>query len=172
MEPRLFDLDLQLLADATLMIIAVFVLFLVASYFLFNPVREMLAKRQAKIRDELDSAESDKEEAAALRAQYEEKLRSINKEAEEILSDARKRALENENKIVAEAKEEAARIVERARTEAELEKQKAADDVKREMVVIASMMAGKVVKASIDTTIQESLINETLKEIGEGTWQS
>ncbi len=172
MEPRLFDLDLQLLADATLMIIAVFVLFLVASYFLFNPVREMLAKRQAKIKDELDSAQSDKEEAAALRVQYEEKLRSINKEAEEILSDARKRALENENKIVAEAKEEAARIVERARTEAELEKQKAADDVKREMVVIASMMAGKVVKASIDTTIQESLINETLKEIGESTWLS
>lgn len=172
MEPRLFDLDLQLLADATLMIIAVFVLFLVASYFLFNPVREMLAKRQARIKDELDSAQNDKEEAAALRAQYEEKLRSINKEAEEILGDARKRALENENKIVAEAKEEAARIVERARTEAELEKQKAADDVKREMIVIASMMAGKVVKASIDTTIQESLINETLKEIGESTWQS
>lgn len=172
MEPRLFDLDLQLLADATLMIIAVFVLFLVASYFLFNPVREMLAKRQAKIKDELDSAASDKEEASKLREQYEAKLKDINKEAEEILSDARKRALENENKIVAEAKEEAARIVERARVEAELEKQKAADDVKREMVVIASMMAGKVVKASIDTTIQESLINETLKEIGESTWQS
>ena len=94
------------------------------------------------------------------------------REAEEILSDARKRAMENENKIVAEAKEEAARIIERARVEAELEKQKAADDVKREMVVLASMMAGKVVKASIDTAIQESLVNETLKEIGESTWQS
>lgn len=172
MEPRLFDLDLQLLADATLMIIAVFVLFLVASYFLFNPVREMLAKRQAKIKNELDDAAKDKEEAALLREQYDEKLKNINKEAEEILSDARKRALENENKIVAEAKEEAARIIDRARVEAELEKQKAADDVKREMVVLASMMAGKVVKASIDTTIQESLVNETLKEIGESTWQS
>ena len=172
MEPRLFDLDLQLLADATLMIIAVFVLFLVASYFLFNPVREMMAKRQAKIKNELDSAAKDKEDASKLRMQYEEKLKSINKEAEEILSDARKRALENENKIVAEAKEEAARIIDRARVEAELEKQKAADDVKREMVVLASMMAGKVVKASIDTTVQESLINDTLKEIGENTWQS
>lgn len=172
MEPRLFDLDLQLLADATLMIIAVFVLFLVASYFLFNPVREMLAKRQAKIKNELEDAAKDKEDAALLRAQYEEKLKSINKEAEEILSDARKRGLENENKIIAEAKEEAARIIDRARVEAELEKQKAADDVKREMVVLASMMAGKVVKASIDTTIQESLVNETLKEIGESTWQS
>lgn len=172
MEPRLFDLDLQLLADAALMIIAVFVLFLVASYFLFNPVREMLAKRKEKIKSELDDAAKDKENAALLREQYEEKLKNIDKEADEILSDARKRALENENKIVAEAKEEAARIIDRAKVEAELEKQKAADDVKREMVVLASMMAGKVVKASIDTTIQESLVNETLKEIGESTWQS
>ena len=172
MEPRIFDLDLQLLADATLMIIAVFVLFLVASYFLFNPVREMLAKRQAKIKTELDSAAKDKEDASGLKKQYEEKLKNIDKEAEEILSDARKRALESESKIVAQAKEEAARIIDRAKVEAELEKQKAADDVKREMVVLASIMAGKVVKASIDTTVQESLINETLKEIGESTWQS
>ncbi len=172
MEPRLFDLDLQLLADAVLMIIAVFVLFLVASYFLFNPVREMLAKRQAKIKDELDSAAKDKEDAKDLKQQYEDKLKNIDKEAEEILSDARKRAQENENRIVADAKEEAARIIDRAKVEAELEKQKAVDDVKREMVVLASIMAGKVVKASIDTTVQESLINETLKEIGDSTWQS
>ena len=172
MDGRLFDLDLQLLADATLMLIAVFVLFLIASYFLFNPVREMMAKRQAKIKGELDSAAKDREDASLLKEQYEEKLKNINIEAEAILSDARKRALENENKIVAQAKDEAARIIDRARVEAELEKQKAADDVKREMVVLASIMAGKVVKASIDTTVQESLVNETLKEIGESTWQS
>ena len=172
MDGRLFDLDLQLLADASLMIIAVFVLFLIASYFLFNPVREMMAKRQAKIKGELDSAAKDMEDASLLKKQYEEKLKNINAEAEAILSDARKRALENENKIVAQAKEEAARIIDRAKVEAELEKQKAADDVKREMVVLASIMAGKVVKASIDTTVQESLVNETLKEIGESTWQS
>lgn len=172
MEPRLFDLDLQLIADAGLMIIAIFVLFLFASYFLFNPAREFLKKRQDKIKSELDNAAKDMEDAAALRAEYEDKLKNIDKEAEEILSDARKRALENENKIVAEAKQEAARILERAGVEAELEKQKAADDVKREMVVIASMMAGKVVKASIDANMQESLVDETLKEIGESTWLS
>ena len=122
MEPRLFDLDLQLIADSVLMIIAIFVLFLVASYFLFDPVREMLAKRQAKIKDELDSAAKNKEDAEALRVQYEEKLKGIDKEAEEILSDARKRALENENRIIAQAKEEAASIMERARVEAQLEK--------------------------------------------------
>ena len=172
MEPRVFDLDLQLLADSALMIVAVFVLFLIASYLLFNPVRDMMAKRQAKIKGELDDAAKDKEDAAALKAEYEEKLKNVDKEAEEILSDARKRALANENRIVADAKEEASRIIERAKVEAALEKEKAADDMKREMVVLASMTAGKVVKASIDTTVQESLVNETLKEIGESTWQS
>ncbi len=40
------------------------------------------------------------------------------------------------------------------------------------MVVLASMMAGKVVSAAIDTTVQDSLVEETLKEIGESTWLS
>lgn len=172
MQPRLFDLDFQLLADASLMIIAVFVLFLVASHLLFNPVRDMLEKRQEKIKTELDSAASDMEEARSLKEEYEARLKNVDKEAEAILADARKRALANENKIVADAREEAARIIERANTEAELEKKKAADDVKREMVTLASLMAGKVVSAAIDTTVQDSLIEETLKEIGEDTWLS
>ena len=90
-------------------------------------------------------------------------VQNIDKEAEAILSEARKKALANENRIIAEAKEEAARIIERAETEAELEKKKAADDVKREMIVIASMIAGKVVNSSIDATVRDSLIDETLK---------
>ena len=172
MEPRLFDLDLQLIADAGLMIIAVFALFLIASKLLFNPVRDMMQKRQDKIKGELDSAAKDMENAAKLKADYESKIKNIDKEAEAILSEARKKALANENKIVAEAKEEAARIIERAKAEAELEKKKAADDMKREMIVIASMMAGKVVNSSIDMAVRDSLVDETLKEIGESTWLS
>ena len=50
---RLFDLDWQLIADSCLMIIAVFVLFLVMSYFLFNPARKMLNSRKEKIQNEV-----------------------------------------------------------------------------------------------------------------------
>ncbi len=169
---RLFDLDWQLLADSCLTIIAVFFLFLALSYFLFNPARKMLNARKEKIHNELEDAKQNMESAQSLKAQYEEKLKDIDKEAEEILSDARKRALVNENQIIADAKEEAARIIERARVEAELEKQKMADDVKKEMISLASMMAGKVVAASIDTTVQDQLIEETLKEMGDSTWQN
>lgn len=169
---RLFDLDLQLIVDAGLTIIALFFLFMVLSYMLFNPARKMLEGRQNKIKSELDNAAADMEAARALKEEYEEKIREIDKEADRILGEARKKALANESQIVAQAKEEAARIMDRARREAELEKQKAADDVKREMISLASLMAGKVVSASIDTTVQESLVDETLKEIGEGTWLS
>lgn len=169
---RLFDLDWQLLADSCLTIIAVFVLFLALSYFLFNPARKLLNNRKEKIQGELETAKKDMEEAQGLKAEYESKLQEINKEAESILSDARKRALNNENQIIAQAKEEAAAILERARTEAELEKQKMSDDIKKEMISIASLMAGKVVSASIDTTVQNQLIDETLKEMGDKTWLS
>ncbi|WWR15699.1 F0F1 ATP synthase subunit B [Lachnospiraceae bacterium JLR.KK008] len=172
MDSYLFDLTPQLLHDAVLSMIAVFTLFLIASHFLFQPVRDMLQKRREKIKDELDDAKQNQETAQSLKAEYEEKLRNVEKEAEEILSAARKKALANEAKIIAEAKEEAARIRQRAETEAELEKKKAADDVKKEMVSIASLMAGKVVAASIDATVQDGLIEETLKEIGDTTWLS
>lgn len=169
---RLFDLDWQLIADATGMIIAIFVLFLAMSYFLFEPAKKVLKNRQEKIKNELDEAQSSMEQANALKEEYEMKLKNIESEREEILSEARKNALKNEGEIIARAKEEAARIMERAHTEAMLEKQKVADDVKREMITIASVMAGKVVAAGMNAQIQEQLIDDTLKEIGDSTWLS
>ena len=172
MEPRLFDLDFQLFHDAALMIIAVVALFLIMSYFLFNPARAFLQKRQEKIRTELEDAKNNQEDAKALKAEYESKLKNIDKEAESILADARKRALASENRIIAAAKEDAAAIIERAKEEAKLEKQKMADEVKKEIVAVAALMAGKVVASSMDVAIQDSLIDETLKEIGDSTWLS
>lgn len=167
---RLFDLDWQLLADSCLMIIAIFFLFLIMSYFLFNPARKLLNGRKEKIQSELETARSDMEEAGRLKEEYENKLQDVNREAESILSEARRKALNNENQIIAQAKEEAARILEKARADAELEKQKMSDDIKREIVSVASHMAGKVVAAAIDTTVQNELIEETLKEMGDKTW--
>lgn len=168
----LFNLDPQLLFDTILLAVAVFFLFLLMSYLLFNPARKFLKDRQERIEGDITHAREDKESAGALKAEYEAKLREADKEADVILAEARQKAVANEAKIVAEAKEEANRILKRAKEEAELEKKHAMDDMKQEMIVIASMMAQKVVAASIDTQIQSSLVDETLKEMGESTWLS
>ena len=169
---RLFTLDAQLLFDTIVLALSMLFLFTILSYLLFNPVRDMLEKRRQKIVDDQETAKREKQEAIAYKEEYDRKLKEVDKEAQEILSTARKKAKQNEAKIVAEAKEEAARIIARANAEVELEKKRALDDVKQEMITIASMMAEKIVSASIDTKVQESLIDETLKEMGESTWLS
>lgn len=167
---RLFDLDMQLLHDAGLMILAVFFLFLILSYALFNPVRKMLADRRAKIEGELKNAKESEEAGEALKAQYEAKLAEADKEVQEILADARKRALAAEAKTLAEAREEAARIREQARRDAELEKRKASDQVRTEIVEVATLMAEKLLAANIDAARSQALLDETIEALGRETW--
>jgi F-type H+-transporting ATPase subunit b len=169
---RLFNLDPQLLHDAVLLAIAIFVMFTLLSYLLFNPARDFLKKREERVKDNIDSAQKAKEDAEKLRAEYEEKLHNIHLEENEILSAARKKALENETKIIEEAKAEAAAIIERGNKQTELAVKKAQDDIKKEIISVAAMIAEKVVSENIDLTIQDSLIDDTLKEIGDQTWLS
>ena len=132
----------------------------------------MLKKRQDKVKNDIDSAEKSREDAAKLKEEYENRLREIQKEEDAILSAARQKALENETKIIDQAKAEAANIIERANHQAELEMKKAQDEIKKEIITVASMVAGKAVSEKLDIEIQDSLIDDTLKEIGEKTWQS
>lgn len=169
---RLIGFDAQLLADSAITGINIFILFFALSYLLFNPVRDVLEKRKEKIADELAKAADDKTSAAAMKAEYEAKMKDVNKEVEDILEAARRRGKTREAEMVEEAKAEAARIIERANREVELERKKAIADMKQEVIDIAALMAGKVVENSMNVTIQDALIEETLKEMGENTWQS
>lgn len=169
---RLFELDLQLFHDTILLAVSVFVLFTVLSYLLFEPARKLLEDRKEKISKNIAAAVSDKKEAARVKEEYKTRLRHVEKEAEEILSEARSKALKNEARILEKAREEASRIIRHAGEEASLEKKRVLDEMKQEMISIAALMAAKVVTASIDTTIQAALVEETLKEIGGSTWQS
>lgn len=167
---RIFGLDAQLLFDILIQGLAVFLLFIFLSYILIEPVKKILSERQAKIENDIASAAKDREEAAKLKAEYDEKIKNADDEAGEILSAARKKAVKNEENIIAEAKVEASRIISRANQEAALEKNKVKDEVKQEIIGVATAMAGKFVEGAMDDAKQASLIEETLKEMGDDTW--
>ena len=82
----------------------------------------------------------------------------------------KKQTLKREDEIIEEAKAEAEKIRERARKEMELEKKQAIDDMKKEMIEVATLIAGKVVSGNIDVKVQEKLVDDTLQEIGDSTW--
>ncbi len=168
----IFRLDAQLLFDAAILAFNIFLLFILLSYILFNPARNMLKKRQEMITATREETAVANEEAKALKEEYDAKLKEADKAAEAILAEARKKAIKNEEKIISDAKLEAAAIIEQARKEANLEKEKASDDVKKEIIKVATLMASKMVSASISEAEQGALIDETLREMGDDTWLS
>lgn len=72
----LFNLDAQLLFDTALLAIAVFFLFMLMSYLLFDPARKLLKDRQEKIENDIDTARSDKERLRLLRQSTRKNLRT------------------------------------------------------------------------------------------------
>lgn len=172
LDNRIFGLDPQLLFNLVFQGIAIFLLFMAASRLLLDPVRKILEDRKARVLREMRDAAADREEAARIKEEYDNKMKNVDRTAEQILSDTRKKAMERESEIIADARDEAARIIKSARQEAELEKKRVKDEVKQEMISVASLMTEKIVAASIDQEKQDALIEETLNEIGDDTWLS
>ena len=86
---------------------------LLISYLLFNPVRKLLEDRRNKVQSDIDEARKNREEAEALKAQYDEQLKNADKDADKILADARKQA----ESMVTAAREEAEEMLEEARSQ-------------------------------------------------------
>lgn len=168
----IFGLDPQLLVDSAITILAMFFVFLLLSYLLFNPARNLMEKRQEDIREQMETAAREKQDAIQFKAEYDEKIKNVQKETDEILSEARKKALKKESVMLEEAREEAAQIVARANREVELEKSKVKDEMKQEIINVATAMAGKIVASSLDESKQSQLLADTLEEMGDETWLS
>ena len=168
----IFGLDPQLLVDSAITILAMFFVFLLLSYLLFNPARNLMEKRQEGSREQMETAAREKQDAIQFKAEYDEKIKNVQKETDEILSEARKKALKKESVMLEEAREEAAQIVARANREVELEKSKVKDEMKQEIINVATAMAGKIVASSLDESKQSQLLADTLEEMGDETWLS
>ena len=61
----IFGLDPQLLVDSAITILAMFAMFLLLSHLLFNPARDLLEKRQAYIKEQLEKAAKEKQKESA-----------------------------------------------------------------------------------------------------------
>ena len=171
LKDKIFALDWQLIFDALIVACAVFFLFFLLSYLVFNPARDLMQKRRDKIAADIAAAEKEKEDALAFKKEYDARLRDVDREVDGILADAKRRAKDREEAIIAEAKEESARIMTRTKAEVELEKSKAKDEIKQEIVTVAGEMAGRFIKDKMDEQKQAALVDDVIREMGEATWR-
>lgn len=142
------------------------ILYLFLRKLLFKPVKGMIDRRQKEIDDMYADAESSRESANALKAEYEEKIKQANDESEAILKSALRKAQLREEEILREADERAARTLERAEEQIELEKKKALDDIKNEVSDIAIDIAGAVIERDVSKAEHAEFIDSFIREMG------
>ena len=142
-------------------------LFFIFKYFLFKPIRNVLKKRQDELDSQYQKAQEAQDIADENKSSWEKKLQTAEKEADTILENATEKAKYRGEKIIEEAKLEADSIIRVAKVEAELERRKAADDIKKEIVEVSGVLAEKMLGREINTEDHRDIINSLIEEIGE-----
>ena len=141
------------------------ILFLIVKIFLFKPVKKVYAQRQNEIMEQYRAAELAEQTALADKAQWEEKLSSANEQANEIIKNAADTAERRGERIVADAKDKADSIVRRAEEQAELERKKAEESIKREIVTVSATLAEKMIGREINTDDHRDIIDSFIDGI-------
>ena len=143
-------------------------IFFVAKKFLFGPVMKIIKERQQEIDDMYTKAGEAKEQASALRTEYEDKLSAASDQADRLVKDAVARGQRREEEILRQANAEANAIRQKASADIAQEKKKAINEAKDEISVIALAIAGKVVGRELTEQDQSALVDQFIDELGEG----
>ena len=143
-------------------------LFLVMKKFLFKPVMGLINARQKEIDDMYSQADSARQEAQALEAEYRQKLDAAGQTSERMVKEAVARGQSRQEEILRQANEEADAIRAKAAEDAQREKKKAINEAKTEISDIALSIAGKVVEKELSGADQSALVDKFIAELGEG----
>lgn len=171
MPGRIIGFDPQLLFDALIMGINLFILFFALSYLLFNPLREVLSKRKKTIEDNLADAENKVRDAKELKLKYETLLANGRLEANGIVEKAKESAQIMSKQIIDAANNEAASIKERTQKEIAQEKAHVLENIKDDVISISTLLANKVLSKNVDSSESEKLFEETVNSLGDGVWK-
>ncbi|MBQ5910783.1 MAG: F0F1 ATP synthase subunit B [Clostridia bacterium] len=144
------------------------ILFLLVKKFLYKPVKKVLKQRQDEIEVQYTAAKQAEDQALKNKEQYEAKLTGAKDEADSIIKTAAETAKRRSEAIAAEAEEKATRILRQAEQDAALEREKAADGIKKEIIEVSSELSKKLIEREINTDDHKALIDSFIEEIGEG----
>ena len=142
---------------------------LIFKKFLLNPVKKVIVDRKAKADSEIADAKKLREEAEAMKAEYEQNLQNARTEANQIVASAQKTATARGEEIVGEARAQAAALKQKAEADIAQERKKAVNEVKDEIGGIAMEIASKVVEREISEKDHKDLIDEFIKNVGEAS---
>ncbi len=138
---------------------------LVLGKFAWGPVLGALQKREEFIREALETARREREQAEARLAEYERKLHEARTEALAIVDEARRDADVLGRRIEQEAQEEARAAVARAKREIAIAGETAIKDLYATSARLATQVAEKLLRRELTAGDHERLVSEAIEEL-------
>lgn len=152
--------------------ITVIVLFLVLKKFFFEKVKNFMETRSNSIQDAFDSAEAVNRRADEKMQNYTKRIANVEAEGREIIRDAKIKADAQAREIIEDANKQATEIMNKAEKNIEREKQKAMEEMRKEVAALAMLAAERIVEREIRNIGQDEIVDEVINKARSTGWQN
>lgn len=144
----------------------IFVVLLVLLRFTaWKPILAALKAREDFIRDSLDSAKRERNEAERLLKEYTERIERARVEASAIVEEGKRDAEAVRRRVHEETKKEADDMLARAKREIGVARDDAVKQLYDRTLTLATDVAGKIVKRQLSPTDHKALLDEAIAEM-------
>ena len=140
------------------------VLFLLLYLVAYKPLMRMLDQRSNRVKESMENAEKIKQQAARAEEEVVKRIEEASKEGQKIIDKSMKLGEEAKHQAQKEAEEKAHTLIAEASAEIKNERDKAIDDLRKEVADLAIMAAGKVVGQTMDKETNRKLIDQVLEQ--------
>ena len=152
--------------------ITVIVLFLLLKKFFFEKVKNFMETRSNSIQDAFDSAEAVNRRADEKMQNYTKRIANVEAEGREIIRDAKIKADAQAREIIEDANKQATEILNKAEKNIEREKQKAMEEMRKEVAALAMLAAERIVEREIQNIGQDEIVDEVINKARSTGWQN
>jgi F-type H+-transporting ATPase subunit b len=128
-------------------------------------IGEALDKRANAIRENIEAAERQRQEADRLLEEYRERLTEAREQADEIVTRARKAAESAEAEAAAEGRQKREELVAAARRDIEAETRRALERIRKEVADLTVLATERLTRKTLDSEDHQRLIDEALAEV-------
>jgi F-type H+-transporting ATPase subunit b len=140
-------------------------LLMILSKFAFKPMLASVEAREQALRDALEKAKRDREDAARVLADHRQQLDQARVEAQKLIVEGRVTAEKLRNDMLEQTRAQQQEMLERARRDIGTEKDNAIAELRREAVDLAIAGAGKVIERNLDTDANRKLVESFLSSL-------
>lgn len=131
----------------------------------WGPILAALEERELRIKDALDGAAREREEAGRLLDEHRRLMDGARVQANELLAEGRKAAERLRAELLEEAKQQKKQIVARAGDDIRRERDQALAALRREAVDLSILAAGRVLQKNLDSDENRRIVNEYLDRL-------